>query len=77
MFLIAYLSFADRERIFSLISFIPAVRGFFEINLNKLDLFSFIGKYLEGFFAKFRIYIGKRTDPLILIYHILPLSNLK
>ena len=40
----AYLSFADRERMFSLISFMSATRGFLEVNLNKLDLLSLIGK---------------------------------
>ena len=53
LFLTAYLSFADRERIFSLISLMSATSGFLETDLNKLDLFSFIGKYLEGFFFKF------------------------
>ena len=37
LFLTAYRSFADRERIFSLISFIFAERGFLDANLNKID----------------------------------------
>ena len=59
MLLIPYLSFADRERIFFLISFISATSGFFDTNLNKLDFFSFIGKYLDGFFFKFEYRLKK------------------
>ena len=49
LFLIAYLSLADLQRIFWEISSLFGVNGFFNNNRNKSDLFSFNGKYLEGF----------------------------
>ena len=48
-FLIAYLSLADLHLTFSEISFLFGLIGFFENALNKLDLFLFKGKYLDGF----------------------------
>ena len=49
----ACLSFADLEREFFFISSKFGIRGFLETKLNKFSLFSFAGKYLEGFFFKF------------------------
>ena len=53
MSLTAYLSFADLDLMFFLISSESETIGFLEQNLNKFNLFSFAGKYLEGFLFKF------------------------
>ena len=56
-FLTAYLSFADREREFSFISFDVGINTFLHTVLNKFDLFSFVGRYLEGllFISEWRL----------------------
>ena len=53
LFLIAYLNFADLDRMFCVTSVLFGVIGFFDNNLNKSFFSLLSGKYLEGFFFRF------------------------
>ena len=59
MLLIAYLSFAERDLAFSLISFNSGFKGFLENDLNKHNLSLLIGKYLEGLLFKLEYRLKK------------------
>ena len=63
MFRIAYLSFADLDLGFSLISFNVGNNTFLHTVVNKFALFSFAGRYREGLLLVFEYKFKKRYKP--------------